>query len=248
MVFDGGPRTEKFSKTTFMVNNFTAGAKDAGANIEYIRLKDLEIKDCTGCYTCWTKTPGVCIYKDDMVDLLTKYRNADLVVFASPLYIFNVTGIMKRFMDRLLPIMKPYMLLDEQNNTTHPDRYPEKGDQGFVVFSAAGFPEVDHNFDGLKEMYRCWNSHSENSYLMGEFFLPAAEMIVQPVYENRKTNIAKVCFDSGKQVVSEGKIDKNLMLAVQDPGVSKETFQSQADTFWESMEGTKSFLATVPKI
>jgi len=69
---------------------------------------------------------------------------ADLVIFASPLYIFNVTGIMKTFMDRLLPILKPYMLIDKKDgHISHPDRYPELGEQGFVVFSAAGFPDVD---------------------------------------------------------------------------------------------------------
>jgi len=248
VVFDGGPRTSKFSKTTFMVNHFIDGAKQAGANIEYIKLKDKKINYCTGCYTCWTKTPGVCIYKDDMPELLEKYRNADLVVFSSPLYIFNVTGIMKVFMDRLLPLMKPYMLLDEQGYTKHPDRYPEKGEQGFVVFSAAGFPDVEHNFDGLKSSYRMWDSHSENMHLMGEFFLTAAEIIVQPVYEERRDKIKDVCIEAGKQIVEQGKIDDDLMLLVQDSAVTKETFQAQADMFWESLDGKKSFLSSVPKI
>lgn len=108
VVFDGGFRNNKFSKTSFMVNKFTKGAEAAGATVEYFKLKDYEIKDCTGCYSCWTKSPGKCIYNDDMTVLRKKYREADLVIFASPLYIFNVTGIMKRFMDRLLPVLQPY--------------------------------------------------------------------------------------------------------------------------------------------
>ncbi len=248
VVFDGGFRNEKFSKTTFMVNNFIEGAKQAGANIEYFKLKNYNIKDCTGCYTCWTKTPGECIFKDDMTMLRKKYREADLVVFASPLYIFNVTGILKTFMDRLLPIMKPYMLMNENGDIRHPDRYPEAGEQGFVVFSASGFPEVKHNFDGLTGMFHCWNSHSENMHLMGEFYLTAAEIIVQPVYEKRRNTVKDVCFKAGKQIVEEGKIDKDLMLAVQDSTVSKETFQAQADMFWESLDGKKPFLTNIPKL
>ncbi len=248
VVFDGGYRTEKFSKTTFMVNNFIEGAKEAGANVEYFKLKNYNIKDCTGCYTCWTKTPGACIFKDDMTMLRKKYREADLVIFASPLYIFNVTGIMKTFMDRLLPLMKPYMLMNEQGDTVHPDRFPEKGEQGFLVFSAAGFPEVKHNFDGLTGMYHCWNSHNQNSHLMGEFYLTAAEIIVQPVYAERKNMIADVCKKAGKQIIEEGKINKEYMLAVQDSTVSKETFQTQADLFWESLDGIKPYMTNVPKI
>jgi len=247
VVFDGGFRSNKLSKTTFMLNHFIDGAKQAGANVEYFKLKDYNIKECSGCYTCWTKTPGKCIFKDDMTMFRKKYREADLVVFASPLYIFNVTGIMKTFMDRLLPVLQPYMLMNENGDTMHPDRFPEKGEQGFVVFSAAGFPDVDHNFDGLTGMYRCWDSHNENTHLMGEFLLTAAEIIVQPVYAERRNRIKDVCIKAGKQIVEQGKIDQDLMLAVQDSTVSKETFQMQADNFWESMDGKKRYISVVPK-
>jgi len=248
IVFDGGPRGRKHSKTSFMVDNFLKGAEQSGASVEYIKLAKSSIKECTGCYSCWTIIPGECIHKDDMTELRQKYREADLVVFASPLYIFNVTGIMKTFMDRLLPTLKPYMLINAEGDIAHPDRFPEQGEQGFVVFSAAGFPEVDHNFDALKAMYRCWDSHSENSYLLGEFFLTAAEVIVHSVYAERKKAISNVCFEAGKQVVTQGKIDQELMLTLQDPGVSKEVFQAQADNFWESLEGKKSYLSSITKL
>ena len=248
VVLDGGPRNSKFSKTTFMVDSFIEGAKHAGANVETFKLKNYEINHCTGCYTCWTKTPGECIFKDDMTILRKKYREADLVVFASPLYIFNVTGIMKDFMDRLLPIMKPYMLLDKKGHIKHPDRYPEKGEQGFVVFSAGGFPDIDHNFDGLEAMYRMWDSHNENMHLMGEFFMSAAEIVVQTVYSQRNHDIKIVCQKAGEQVVKEGKIDKEFMQLVSFPGISREKFQRQADGFWETLDGKARYLTEVPKI
>jgi putative sterol carrier protein len=253
VVFDGGYRSSKNSKTTFMVNHFIDGAKQVGAAVEYFKLKDYNIKDCTGCYTCWTKSPGECIFdnkkvEDDMSMFRKKYREADLVVFASPLYIFNVSGILKTFMDRLLPVLQPYMLLNDKGNIMHPDRFPEKGEQGFVVFSASGFPDVAHNFDGLIGMFRAWDSHNENSHLMGEFYMPAAEMIVQPVYEARRELIKDLCIKAGKQIVTEGFVDKEIMNKIQDPLVSKETFQQQADAFWESLDGKKSYMANVPKI
>ncbi len=247
VVFDGGPRTRSFSKTTFMTENFTKGAIAAGAKVDYIKLSKMDIKDCSGCYHCWTKTPGECIYKDDMTELRKKYREADLVVFASPLYIFSVTGTMKRFMDRLLPTMKPYMLSDEEGNTLHPDRFPELGEQGFVVFASAGFPEVDHNFDGLSALYRNFDSHSENNHLMGEFYLTAAEIIVQPVYKQRRENIKEACFNAGKQVVEEGFISQEFMDVPSVVGTDKETFNTQADMFWSTMDGKKSYLKSCPK-
>ena len=248
VVFDGGARNKKLSKTTFMVDNFIRGAKSAGANVEEYKLAKLDIHECDGCYMCWTKTPGECVHKDTMSELREKYRSADLVVFASPLYIFNVTGIMKTFMDRLLPILQPYMLLDDKDgHISHPDRYPELGEQGFVVFSASGFPDVDNNFDGLKGMYRAWDSHNENSHLMGEFFLPAAEMLPQPVYKSRKDLVAESCFKAGVQVVKEGKIDYDFMSSVSNPRVSSKVFQHQADSFWRSLDGKKSYLREIIK-
>jgi putative sterol carrier protein/putative NADPH-quinone reductase len=247
VVFDGGPRNTKFSKTTFMVNHFCRGARSAGAEVEYVKLKDMEINSCTGCFTCWTKTPGECIFKDDMTDLRLKYRKADLIVFASPLYIFSVTGIMKNFLDRIVPNMKPYMLI-ENGETKHPHRYPEDRQQGFVVFSAAGFPEVEHNFDGLKGMFRCLHSHSEQASLMGEFYMPGAELIAQPVYGERRMRVEQACYEAGEQVVTIGKIDIACMEAVSDPGISQEKFQEQADYFWGSLDGKGSYLKSSPRL
>jgi multimeric flavodoxin WrbA/putative sterol carrier protein len=247
-VFDGGPRTEKFSKTTMMAREFAKGASSAGANVEYFNLKDFNINCCNGCYQCWTKTPGACIHKDDMDILREKYRSADLVVLASPLYIFSVTGMMKTFLDRLLPLMKPYMLTNESGDVMHPDRYPEKGEQGIVVFSAAGFPDVEHNFDGLKTTLRSWASHSENAYLMGEFFLPAAELIAQPVYADRMANIREACFKAGEQATAKGSIEIGLMQTVQDPAVDLEVFQEQANMFWGSLDGAKAYLSAAPRL
>jgi len=247
VVFDGGPRTEKLSKTTFMVNNFCKGLQDAGAEVEYIKLKDMKINPCSGCFQCWTQTPGVCIHKDDMTELRIKLREADLVIYSSPLYIFNVTGIMKNFLDRLLPNMKPYMLI-KNGQTMHPHRYEEDKKQGFVVFSASGFPEVEHNFDGLKSSFRCYSSHMESSSLMGEFFLPASEFVAHPVYKGRKDRIAEICETAGKQIVNEGTIDVELMTAITDTEISNAIFQSQADNFWKHLDGRKSYLKEVPKL
>ena len=247
VVFDGGPRNTKFSKTTFMAKHFCRGAESAGAEIEYIKLKDMKINPCTGCFTCWTKTPGECIFKDDMSDLRVKFRKADLIVFASPLYIFSVTGIMKNFLDRIIPNMKPYMII-ENGETRHPNRYSEDRQQGFVVFSAAGFPEVDHNFDGLKGMFRCLHSHSEMSSLMGEFYMPGAELIAQPVYEERRKRVEQTCYDAGEQAVKDGQIDMAFMEAVSDPEISQTKFQEQTDYFWESLDGKASYLKAYPKL
>ncbi len=97
-------------------------------------------------------------------------------------------------------------------------------------------------------MYRMWDSHNENTHLMGEFFMTAAEIIVQPVYSQRNHNIKIACQKAGEQVVKEGRINKEYMQLVSFPGVSSTKFQKQADSFWETLDGKKRYLTEVPKI
>ena len=132
-------------------------------------------------------------------------------------------------------------MLKKDGLTLHPDRYPEKGKQGFAIFSAGGFPEVKGNFDGVANIFRNLSLHSENNTLAGEFYLPAAELLSQPVYSQRRKMVEQTCFQAGKQLVEEGKIAESLMDTVQDPGISQDQFQSQADAFWKSLDGKTAY-------
>ena len=172
---------------------------------------------------------------------------ADLLIMASPLFVYSVTGIMKNFLDRLIPIKLPYMQIYNEV-TSHPHRYADDRQQGFVVFSAAGFPEVTHNVDGLKALFRCLSSHSDKSSLMGEFFLPASEVLAQPVYGERRERVAKACHAAGVQVVTEGKIDPAFMDAVSNAEISQAKFQALANTYWETMDGKASYHNTARRL
>jgi multimeric flavodoxin WrbA len=75
------------------------GAAEAGAETEMIDLADLRITPCTDCEGC--RMTGTCVFEDDVPELLSRMREADGIVFGSPVYIDNVTGQMKIFFDRL---------------------------------------------------------------------------------------------------------------------------------------------------
>jgi multimeric flavodoxin WrbA len=71
-------------------------------DIEYeiVRLSDYELKDCRGCCLCFEKGEEFCPLKDDRDVLMDKIAASDGVVFASPNYTWQVSGIMKTFLDR----------------------------------------------------------------------------------------------------------------------------------------------------
>jgi multimeric flavodoxin WrbA len=83
------------------------GAKDKGAETKKIYLLDKHIEFCTNCRSC-TQTKvetsrGKCVHNDDMDNILTEIDNADAIVLGSPINFDNITAIMKRFVERLIP-------------------------------------------------------------------------------------------------------------------------------------------------
>lgn len=96
----GSPR--KMGNTYQLTKKFEESMKQYGAaEFDYIFLKDMDLKTCLGCQTCFDKGEELCPLKDDGAVIEEKMHKADAVIFTSPIYVFNVSGLMKNFMDRL---------------------------------------------------------------------------------------------------------------------------------------------------
>ena len=100
----GSPRK---GNTEWMLAKVLESAKAEGAETELILLRDRDIRLCKGCLTCEVGRdikPGTCILKDDMEPLLPKMLAADVIVFGSPSYFYMLSGLLKNFLDRTIPI------------------------------------------------------------------------------------------------------------------------------------------------
>jgi multimeric flavodoxin WrbA len=87
LALNSSPRAGVQSKTELMLNHLVQGMREAGAEVEAVDLHEKKIEYCIGCYTCWTKTPGRCLHKDDMsTELFPKWLDADMAVYATPLF------------------------------------------------------------------------------------------------------------------------------------------------------------------
>lgn len=78
------------------------GAKEAGNAVQTINLSEIGLKYCIGCLSC--QKTGKCVLSDDINALLPLISDADVLVFASPIYYYSICGQLKTFLDRLNPL------------------------------------------------------------------------------------------------------------------------------------------------
>ena len=86
--------------TEIMAQAFEKGAREAGHEVTLINLAGKKISGCLGCHYCFAHD-GTCVQKDDMADILKVIDETDLLVFASPIYWFDITAQLKTVIDRM---------------------------------------------------------------------------------------------------------------------------------------------------
>ena len=100
LIISSTPR--KNGNSERLCQEFRKGAQEAGHQVELVCLRDLEIGYCRGCFAC--AELGRCVIDDDMQELAQKVRQADVLVLATPVYFYSMSGQLKVFIDRLVPV------------------------------------------------------------------------------------------------------------------------------------------------
>ena len=133
------------SNSDILAERLIQGAEAAGNEVEHISLKGKEIGFCIGCLSC-QKTQK-CVLKDDAVEIAEKVKNADTLVFVTPIYYYEMSGQLKTLLDRLNPLYpsdynfrKVYMLTTAAEDESFVPEKAESGLQGWVdCFGKAEF-------------------------------------------------------------------------------------------------------------
>jgi len=125
------------SNSDRLAEELIRGAADAGHDVERISLKGKEIRFCIGCLAC-QKTQK-CVLKDDAAEIAEKVKNADTLVFATPIYYYEMSGQMKTLLDRLNPLYpsnyrfrKVYLLTTAAEDEESAPEKAVSGLQGWV--------------------------------------------------------------------------------------------------------------------
>jgi len=198
-----------------MVEEFLKGAEEAGAQVEQVLLAKKNINNCRGCFRCWVKTPGRCVIDDDMKLLLEQLMANDIVVFATPLYVDNVTGLMKNFMDRILPLGDPHFVKDEKGECRHPVRHGKS--PKIAVISNCAFPEQSQ-FQVLRLLFKrvARNMHTE---VIAEIYRGEGGLLKQsdPQFKPVLDNYKDVLRRAGREIVEQSRLSDQTIGELNKP-------------------------------
>jgi multimeric flavodoxin WrbA/putative sterol carrier protein len=228
------PRRSGASKSEILTRAFLEGCRSAGAEVEAVNLRDKKLNHCIGCYTCWTKTPGVCIHKDDVAEIMKKSNEADLVVYASPLYHFGMYSLLKKYIERTLPKLQPFLVPGHDGKTRHPVREGYKEIMYVVIIGVCGFPEAGHFGAFSANFHFMANTQGDKGMnIVAEIYRPASESLNNPAYQAESDRVLAAARQTGEQVVRTGTIDKKIIDQIARVDIDKKEFMDTANMVWD---------------
>ena len=132
----GSPRKDGNSEQ--LAGAFARGASRAGYSLQTVRMHGLKIGGCIDCRRCWTNGSH-CFLNDDMREVYKTLDDADVIVFAAPLYFYSWPSQIKPAWDRLLTYYMPNSKIDMSGRRA-------------VLLTTAG-DDSDTCFDGLRKSF-----------------------------------------------------------------------------------------------
>lgn len=135
LIISTSPRAN--SNSHALAEAFARGACEVGHDVEIVSLRDKEIKYCQGCLAC--QKTGKCVIHDDAPAITTKMHDADAIVWATPIYYYEMCGQMKTMIDRGNPLYGSdyrftdvYMLTSAAEDDTYVPERAIAGLQGWI--------------------------------------------------------------------------------------------------------------------
>lgn len=149
LILDGNPEVEDFAFGTYL-QELETELNGREHDVRTQTLRDMDIRFCTGCWGCWAKTPGKCVFPDESYDVCREYIRADLVLMASPVLMGYTSALLKKTQDRLIPLLHPYFDI-VQGETHHHARYETYPRLGLLLKPS---PETDReDLEIIAEMF-----------------------------------------------------------------------------------------------
>lgn len=233
VVINGSPKG-KASNTNVMVSAFLKGALEAGAETVNIFLSEKEVKHCRGCFSCWLNTPGQCVIKDDMAEILAVCEGANIFVLATPLYFDNVSSMLKAFMDRMIVKSNPHFQKDADGECRHL-KNAETPSPKLVMISNCGFSERSH-FQVISHWIKrvALNMKTEVS---GEFYAAQGGLLNNNAEELRPiiSEYLKNMENAGREIVADNKVSEKTKILLEQNFIPDEIYIEKANSYFDTV-------------
>jgi NAD(P)H-dependent FMN reductase len=189
------------------------GAGEAGAECGVVTLARLKINRCLSCYRCQTGEPHlVCAYddKDEMRGVLDRMAAADILIFATPIYLMNMTGLLKNFLDRLYSTMDVAQGELSDCGLIHHHINPAISSKPFVTMVVSSNIERE-SWQSVPAHFRTY-ARFMNAPQVGVLVLNAAGLFGQmedPEVSSQFPRLAKVCQayeQAGRELATLGRV------------------------------------------
>ncbi len=227
LLVNGSPHTVKGVHVSIL-DSFEEGLREAGSDVTRINVYRQNIQPCRGCFTCWTKTPGECIQEDDMKSLIPIVAQSDILTLATPVYVDGMTGPMKTFLDRLIPLLKGRVELRD-DHIRHLVRDEVKRGK-VMLLSASGFAELD-NFDPLVAHVKAASRNLGREYA-GEILFPGGWLLS---YGKAMDEVTGMVRSAGAELVEKGRIPGGLSSRIHEL-VSRDEVMDALNSYYGKIE------------
>jgi NAD(P)H-dependent FMN reductase len=227
-VVNASPRME-FGQTHEVLSTFVDGLQSAGGEVDWAVLNRAHIERCVGCFTCYARTPGVCVHRDDMSALVERMRVCDAFVLGTPVYIDGMTTLAKTFMDRLVTAMDPH-LIEVDGRVTHALRM--RLPRTVFLVSVCGYPEVE-TFDPLVlQMARF--ARNFHAVFAGALLRPAAFVLrLERRYPEQVRSVREAVRQAGVELVRNGRVSPAVLSAAAAEICPTRELMEAANAHWD---------------
>ena len=241
LAVNSSPRKKSLSKTGLMLENLVQGMRDAGAEVDVVDIIDKTIEYCTACFACFNKKfneTELCIHKDDMTaTLLPKWKEANLVVYASPVFFHSVTAKLKTFFERTLPVYVSF------NGGEADGRYNPGGEAvhpSLVFLAVSGSPE-DTAFDDYAKYVRCFDP-------VAEIYRNGSTLMSLPFCRDKVADVLAATRLAGTELVRDLRISDATMARIRQPLHDDAAFiASIADAHQTLLPGHRALMTFRPE-
>ncbi|MGM9969122.1 MAG: flavodoxin family protein [Anaeroplasma sp.] len=230
LILNGSPKKNN-SSTLYATKAFVDGiCQSVQCDVEYINVIDLNINPCTGCLSCWGRTAGECVIKNDDIQMIkNKIEQCDIFIESYPLYFFGMPGIMKVFTDRMMSMVCTYKGQKPPVNgeSFHGIRNPKN--RKFIIITSCAYSDSALVYDSLFKQYDC--ICGRNNYL--GITVPQIKTLID-LKNNDKINryLAKF-IEAGKEFGQNGFLSEETLQKIKKPPFSEAAYKVFLDKFWE---------------